>query len=130
MNSEIEFHDSDVSYVRASEGSVEVLFAPAYVHVSRGQPGVDPGEGHLQDVLFRFESAQVYGDPEAFAGWVIDGSLDLNDVSRGMVAVPFAASGSVKLTLVLDTSATLEVVAQSVEVLAVSPGQYLEHFSP
>lgn len=43
-NSAIELHDSAVTARRRRGGRV-VLHLDAYVHVSDGEPGVDPGSG-------------------------------------------------------------------------------------
>jgi hypothetical protein len=129
VNSGIEFHDSVVASVREADGSVEVVFSPGYVHISSGVPGVHPGEGHLQSVLFRFSEPHITSARPLVVGRVSDGFLHVNHERLSLVAFPFAASGLVKLSLVFVTADTLEVVASSVAVSAAGPSTYVERFT-
>ena len=129
MNSGIEFHDSVVASLRETDGAVEVVFSPGYVHISPGIPGVHPGEGHLQRILFRFGNAHVTSPPPLAMGRVSDGFLHVNHEPLSLVAFPFTASGLVKLSIVFVTADTLEIVANSVEVSAIGPSTSVERFT-
>ena len=44
-NSAIELHDSVITGIRTDDDAHVVIDIEAYVHVSNGEPGVDPGTG-------------------------------------------------------------------------------------
>ena len=62
MNSEIELHDSVISEIHEIDRTMVVEFAPAYVHTSRGKPGLDAGTGWVQNARLRLTGATISGD--------------------------------------------------------------------
>jgi hypothetical protein len=47
LNCSIEIHDSALNSVE-TQGTLLKLFIQAYIHKSKGVPGVDPGTGWVQ----------------------------------------------------------------------------------
>jgi hypothetical protein len=75
MNSAIELHDSEICQIRQSGGNAVVEFTPAYLHMSRGRPGIDSGSGWLQDARLSLTRAFVTGNRPALPEGVSDGDL-------------------------------------------------------
>jgi hypothetical protein len=61
MNLNSAIDDSWVEKIAKSDGSLTVAFS-AYIHKSKGKPGIDSGTGWSQDAELSFEEAEVIGD--------------------------------------------------------------------
>lgn len=129
MRSAVEFHDSHVSAVRADGNSLEVTLDRAYVHWSDGVPGTDSGESHIGPVVLRALQPVVQGQLSAFHGRLSDGSVSANGSTLTVVPLPFSSNAPAVLSLVLDSGATLEVYAASVEIASLGPTTFVEPFT-
>ena len=61
LNAAIEFHDSELDEIAHEASGIVVRFAPAYVHRSAGEPGVDDGMGGWQACALFFAGGKVRG---------------------------------------------------------------------
>jgi len=113
MNAALEFHDSEVSLVEGTDGTLRLLFSAAYIHRSEGHPGRDPGAGYMQPAELIFSGASWQGLSPECSGYLYDGSLTVDGESLSLIPVPLTATG--KLTAVFSfLSAVLSVSASSV----------------
>jgi hypothetical protein len=129
MNSALEFHDSEVSTVEASVGSVRILFSAAYVHRSEGTPGVDNGDGYVQEVEIQIANAAWKGTPEEWVGKISDGDLFIKGTRLDLVPLPFEATDDVRLELQFTNGATLWASGTSVRVRHLGEARFVERFT-
>jgi hypothetical protein len=129
VKSAIEFHDSSVAAARLVAGILELSLSPAYIHRSLGTPGIDSGEGHLGEVVLELANATVIGNLDVVRGRNSDGALSVNGATYTVVPLPFASANSASLSLALESGATLEIRASSVQVASVGPTTYVEPFT-
>lgn len=129
MKSAVELHDSSVSSACVAAGVLELTLHPAYIHISAGTPGVDPGEGHLGTVTLLFLDANLVGELCKLHGRISDGDLVVHGISRSVVELPFAEVGRVSLSLILESGTAYFVEASSVQVTLVGPTRYVEQFA-
>ena len=100
LNSSIEIHDSFLNSVETVGKQLE-LTIEAYIHKSKGKPGVDPGTGWTQNVLLTIEDGSFDGNIKNIPWDLADGTLQINDqVSDNMIPIPLDQSGQIELTLI------------------------------
>ena len=130
MNSAFELHDSTLSGVSESDGSVTVALRPAYLHKSPGRPGTDAGTGWRLDLDLRFSGASVEGLPVRFPVEIADGSLRVGGVEHAnVVPLPIPAGAPAELVLILETSSRLVVRGSAVASEPRREAEYVEEFS-
>ena len=81
LNSKIELHDSMAEKFSQENGRITLTFSEAYVHKSKGRPGVDPGTGWWQPLEMRFEDASYFGTLPEFPEEISTGILTINGQS-------------------------------------------------
>jgi hypothetical protein len=111
MNAALEFHDSEVSMVEGTDGTLRLLFSAAYIHRSEGRPGRDPGAEYMQSAEIIFSGASWQGLSTECSGYLYDGSLTVDGESLSLIPIPLTASGKITaefsfLSAVLSVSAT------------------------
>jgi len=120
MNSALEFHDSEVSLVEGTNGTLRLLFSSAYIHRSAGRPGRDPGAGYMQAAELIFTDASWQGLSSECSGYLYDGSLNVDGESLSLIPIPFTTTGNITavfsfLSTVLSVSAGSVVCSVSGE---------------
>lgn len=89
MDEAIELHDSVFDSVEIRDGILIVSLRPAYVHKSRGVPGVDVGSGFLQDVSIEFVGHEMVGDARDLPADILNGDFELDGtVFQNMIKLP------------------------------------------
>jgi len=128
-NEAIEFHDSVLKQIDREGDEVRLLFRPAYVHRSSGEPGVDPGTGWSVDVdLILFDAMSLSVIP-SLPGNVWEGTLRLNEsVFRNIVAIPFEASGSIALRIELMSGDVVEATGTRARLGVIGGYTFVESF--
>ena len=129
MNTALEFHDSNVLTVEADAGSVRVLFSAAYVHRSERTPGIDSGDGYVQEVVLHITNATWKGLPEECVGKISDGDLLIAGAPLRLVPLPFEATGEVRLELQFTNGATLLASGTSVRLRHLDEPRFVERFA-
>lgn len=75
--------------VEINDGILLVSLRPAYVHKSRGVPGVDVGSGFVQDISIESAGHQMVGDFGNLPADILDGAFELDGtVFPNMINLP------------------------------------------
>jgi hypothetical protein len=115
MNAALEFHDSEVSSVRAVADDVRIELPSAYVHRSSGRPGIDSGSVFLQPAAVIFSRAVVEETSGPCTGAISDASISVNgEQFSNVVPVPFAAVGAVAGSFTFASGGVLSVSGEGV----------------
>jgi hypothetical protein len=131
MNEAIELHDATLAKAERVGGDVVLSLAPAYVHRSEGQPGIDPGTGWLQPFEVTLLDAVTDGALPEEAAWVSGGSVRLGgETYENEIPIPVPEALGVEMALVLATGAQVRISAGSIRVRALGEATYVEDFSP
>jgi hypothetical protein len=130
MNQAIEFHDSTLSSISEKRGTVVLHFDKAYIHQSKGKPGIDNGTGWLQAIDIELTGAEIDSMPHDFPVDLDDGVIVINDESsKNGLALPVEASGEVKLNLKTVTGEELKITARHISSIEKSELEYVEEFN-
>src|SRR3954464_4451384 len=92
----IELHDTKVLWGRA-EGRTLRIRLDAYVHVSSGEPGVDPGTGWSQEVDVVVQNASIVAVPSETSLWITRGSVEVEGCLQDGLPLPLGASGAIRI---------------------------------
>jgi len=92
----IELHDSKVLWWRKEGRDLRVRL-DAYVHLSTGEPGLDPGTGWSKEVDVLIREASVAAVPAETFLWISEGSIEVEGTAQDNVPLPFEASAAVTL---------------------------------
>lgn len=123
----IEFHESTVLVARF-EGRDLRLRLSAYVHISEGEPGRDPGTGWTQDVDLIFGEAELETSLPRGAMEIAHGRLRIGDRAfEGLLPVPLEGIGATTLEL-QGVGGDLRVIAKSVSLRPVGEACLVEDF--
>jgi hypothetical protein len=125
MFSAVEFHDSNLLAVRASEPGV-TLQLDAYVHRWERVDKSWHGSGWMQtvDVVLPGSRTAVSSElPLRISGGTVTVGHTRYD---NMVFLPLTIAGPTTLRLELENGEALEVVAQGFSMLTVGPGRFVE----
>ena len=132
MNSAIELHDSTIAAVDRIRSSVVIRLAPAYVHRSEGQPGIDATTGWHQDFDLVISDAVVESCPKELNCWIADGNIAVGDTLHdNWIPLPFACAGptSVKFWAITQNSEELVIHGSAAEIVPRSEPQFVEDVS-
>jgi len=75
----IELHDSIVSAIDLHEEAVVIVFSHAYVHISNGVPGRDPGSGWSKGAELTIRNANTDNLPRGWPCEIYSGCLQVGD---------------------------------------------------
>ena len=130
MNSAVELHDSTLAGIEPFGPDVVVLrFAPAYVHRSEGEPGVDPGSGWIRDIDLVIIGAAVESRPAELPCGLADGALALGETCwDNVIPMPLAFSGAVSLSAITCGGELLVVRGSGVTVVPRGEPRHVERF--
>ena len=99
MNLAIEFHDSELTSIAKRSGLLE-LRLDAYIHKSKGTPGVDAGTGWWQDAMLFVADGVVEGEITHWPAELYDGTLEIDgETIENVVPIPLDRCGTIRLTL-------------------------------
>lgn len=123
----IEFHDSVPGRVVVSGQQARLLFEPAYIHRSTGEPGLDAGTGWLADVEMVILGSAGGPSSLVLPVDVWDGTLCAgNREFQNVVPLPFEGHGEVRLALELNNGAVVEITGESVQLRVVGEYRFVE----
>ena len=126
----LEFHDSEVSSVKAVDGGIRVFFAAAYVHRSNGTPGVNSVRGYAPAVELHLEKAATFTCTlHECVGRLSDGELKMGDSLVSLVPLPFEGSGMVTLNLQFSNGTEFSAKGGSVHVFQTGSSRFVENFA-
>jgi hypothetical protein len=97
-------HDSFLAILETTADRVRLVFEPAYVHETRGVPGLDAGTGWLQTIEVFVEAGSIEGTLSALPFEVSDGRLTVDDqMYSNLLPLPLNGRGDVELKLLLKS---------------------------
>jgi hypothetical protein len=129
VNTVIELHDSKVAEFATRDGVLIVHFRPAYLHKSKGRPGVDVGTGWIQEAQLIFAGASASGVPPQLPCVVIDGELALGEERyENEIPVPLDVTAPAQLRLIFDSTHTVTIKSRSVRLELLGEPSYVEKF--
>lgn len=129
MNCGLEFHDSRVASIHASDDAVTITFEAAYLHRSAGEPGIDKGTGWIQAGSLAFGSAILSATPEIGEGWIVDGSLRVDAADElHLIPVPFDVVGNIAATFTFNNGYVLHLNAKSAGLILIGDASFVEDF--
>ena len=128
-NTELQFHDSEVSSVESVNGDVHVSFSAAYVHRSHGTPGGEVSHGYALAVELCLYQAAWSGILNECVGSLSDGALKVDGCSIKLVPLPFQCAGNITLHLQFANGAWLSATGTSVTVFHSGQPLFVEDFA-
>jgi hypothetical protein len=129
MNEAIELHDSVLDSVEIIDGILIVSLRPAYVHQSRGVPGVDEGSGLVQDIAIEFAGHEMVGDVGDLPTDIFDGDFELDGtVFPNMINLPCDGKPAKLILNLWPDNRRITVSGTSVRVKPLSESTYVEEF--
>ena len=123
----IELHDSTLERVER-DGDDLVLTLSAYVHRSKGAPGVDAGSGFSQLAEVRLRGGRATGVP---GGPIVLGTGTAYvgaHQHRNLVPAPLDHAGAARIELFGQRGEHLVVEGASLHVTLVGESEYVEEF--
>ena len=129
MKAALEFHDSDVVELREVDGTLHLIFEPAYVHRSEGRPGVDAGSGFLQPAEIVFAGAKFTERDGPCKGSISEALVSVSGKKYDSVfPLPFNASGRVSAEFTFESGAVLSVTATGVSCASTGPAELVDSY--
>ena len=126
----VEFHDSVLARVERAGQRVRLVFEPAYVHRSSGEPALDPGTGWSVNVELTIYGTTGFTLRSKLPCDVRDGSLRVGGHEfENAVPLPFQCRGEVLLTIELTSGEVLKVSGKRVALRVVGAYDFVENFS-
>lgn len=128
MNCVLELHDSRVGSIRTDRGVLTLKFSAAYLHKSKGIPGVDAGSGWVQEGELAFVRAAYDASKDIGDGWIIEGNLTAGEDTMSILPVPLKTTGHISAQFSFANGCTLKVLATSVCLSLFGEPRYVEEF--
>lgn len=100
LNAANELHDSRLGSISDQDGCVTIRLAPAFVHRSTGEPGIDEGVCEAQDCTLAFKKGEAEGEVGELLAYILEGNLTIGATEHpNMIRLPCQANSPVELTL-------------------------------
>lgn len=129
MNEMIEIHDSTLSGATWDGRDLALHFAPAYLHRSAGEPGVDPGTGWIQDLDLIVSEARLAEFPATLPAWLFDGEFAEGDrLWSNTIPVEPSQRGNVALVAITEHSEWLRVSGTGAAIVRRGEARYMEDY--
>lgn len=129
MSSAVELHDSVVTGVKVHEGNVVVRFSPAYLHRSKGSPGIDTGEVFTLDLDIVLDSATIHKPFTELPCELQGGTISTaGERFENCIPYPLNKNKPISAKLVDIYGREVHIDAQSITLRAASPEEYIESF--
>ncbi|MBZ5694021.1 MAG: hypothetical protein LAN36_01540 [Acidobacteriia bacterium] len=130
LKSAIEVHDSVLAAVDHDSVGVTIHLAPAYIHKSTGEPGVDPGTGWIQNVILAIEEGSIEGEIPKMPCKLSDGRLNVGQrLWENTIPLPVECNGNLKLVLTGMWGGELTITGKRIFSKSIGEPEYVEKFS-
>jgi hypothetical protein len=130
-NRKIEIHDSELDAISIRGGDAVLHFPKVYIHESTGTPGVDEGNGWVQEALLRISNAAVKGSFSKSPADLLDGYIMLGEsVLKNEIPIPLSHKGIVELRLESWNDEVVLISGDSAQLELVGEPKYIEEFRP
>lgn len=131
MNELIELHDSELAAVSVRGGEIVVTLAPAYLHRSRGRPGIDAGSGWVQPATLSFGEATLSGRsaPANLPATVSEGELRVGlEIYSNLIPTSGKWEGAIAFSLVPVTGEALVLRARRLWIQLHGEASFVENY--
>jgi hypothetical protein len=123
----IEFHDSTLTAIKQSVGTLEIVL-DAYVHRWELLGDEWRGTGWEQPVRIRMQNAVGPSATPALPTEILDGELRTKGLAPGaLVPLPFELPGDFALSLQLLDGIVIDITGRGLRVEALSGGRFVEN---
>ena len=129
MNLALEFHDSEVSAIQSRDETLSVVFSAAYVHHSKGVPGVDAGSGYVQALEMLMQQATWSGSLGSCLGRLSSGHISIGSQRLSLIPLPYTSEGPVNVELVFQNGESLKATAARLHIGFAGEPRFVESFS-
>jgi len=129
MNKSIEFHDSTLSKITQDNETIVLHFNKAYIHQSKGIPGIDNGTGWLQSIDIQLSQAKINILPkelpiDLYTGYFI---LD-NKKLDNKINLPLNSFGNIEICFTTNFNEKIIITAKRVSSIEKSKLEFVEDF--
>ena len=124
----LEFHGSVVAKAVEANGVVVLSLRDAYVHVSRGSPAVDAGDGYMEPIDLTLSRASWIGDLSHASGAISDGDFRVDGKSLGLLPLPCSIAGRIEIDFVFTSGKTLFIRAHEATSSSRGPARWIESY--
>lgn len=129
MNSLVEIHDSTLAAITFVDRDLVLRLAPAYLHRSSGQPGVDHGSGWLQDLDLVISEAVAGSLPLELPSDLWNGSISIDGTRwDNIIPLPLIALDAVSFTAVTNHGERLVVRGAGASIVIRGDMRYVEEY--
>ena len=126
----LEFHDSVLASVERAGDELRLLFEPAYVHRSLGEPGQDVGTGWSVNALLTLFGAAVCQIPANLPCDIWEGSIRIGESAfDNVVPLPLDRAGETQIEIELNSGKILNASGTRVRLIAVGVYEFVENVS-
>lgn len=128
-NQAIEIHDSELKSVTVSNGNIVLELSPAYIHMSDGRPGIDPGTGWIQNAVLRVRGDAIAGSMSQLPCDLWDGYLKVNgQISDNLIPIPLDATGDIELHFTSRAGESVQVRGEGITLELLGEPKYVDDF--
>ena len=119
MTEAIELHDSDVSAVEVTDGTVRVVFSEAYIWAEE--------KGWGQKAILFLENGKVLEKPENFPVTISEGILSGDkEKFSNIVPLPFSEGGNYSVEFTFSSGELLKVVGHNPRLELIGERRFIE----
>jgi hypothetical protein len=130
LNEMIEFHDSNIMQVEVSNSNSMRILMRAYIHKSKGIPGIDPGTGWVQNAELQIKLLYSYGGVPAIRACIVSGMLVIAEKAYlNEIPIPLNCESIIYFSVILDDGSSFSVEGQGITLTLLGEAQYIEEFS-
>ncbi len=127
----IEFHDSTIESIVHDASAVTLIFTEAYIHMSDGRAGIDPGTGWIQKAELIIGNGSISGDQRSLPAVLSDGTIIIgNRKHSNFIPIPLDTSESVSVDLEFFDGNRISIIGRTARLMLIGEPKYVEDFNP
>lgn len=129
---EIELHDSVIGSLSIDGSDLKLSLSPAYVHQSLGTPGIDSGDGLVQDAIITIRDGFIEGEAPELPTEILDGECVIGSQTyNNSIPLPLNQDGAVRLVLnVAPDYREIMLSGTHISVRLMGDPKWIEKFEP
>jgi len=129
LNEIIEFHDSEIMQVEVINRNLMRILMRAYIHKSKGIPGIDPGTGWVQNAELQIKQLYSYGGIPAIRVRISSGLLVIDEKAYlNEIPIPLNCESTIYYSVILDDGSSFSVEGKGVTLTLLGEAKYIEEF--
>jgi hypothetical protein len=126
MSNSLELHDSRISHIEWLDGVARVHFSQAYIHKSKGKPGIDPATVWSQEAELVLLEAAASGPLPQLPNLIDEGFLEVGGIRHELIPLPFKRKVGARLHLQFADGSVTEITGKRPLVELLGTPIYLE----